>query len=244
MSTALRPSYFIRFFLVILSAYAIVVYTPVFSFTKFSVITNPLFGLILFIFLSGFLINQVMDRNKTLQISISLELSRTRRIVHLSESIHANGLWKKALKKKVIAYVQSIGMSDLIDYKISDAVFRSMTHEIYQFVPKTPKDQVVFEEMLFLTRELASQRQTLIHDISSPISPYIWIVFSSIGLINIFLLLLVRDASALSTWFIFFVITMILLICDLLLELSVLTKSKRLDYQKLYVENSKRIAKE
>ena len=223
--------------------YGIISLVPVFSLGKIPSVANPLHGLILFVFLSGFLINQTMSRNKTLHVSITLELSRTRRIMHLIENIEANARWKKEVKKSLVAYLQSIGAHDFATYHTSDASFRDLTHEIYAFVPKTKKDEMLYEELLFITREIAFQRQELTHGLSSPISPYTWIIFFLVGVIDIVLILLIRDESLLAMWYVFFITVIIFLIADLLIELNVLTKSKRRAYQKMYVENSERVAK-
>ena len=244
MKAFLRFSFLLRLLAIGFVGFLLLTFVPILVFVKIPSVANPLYGLILFIFLSGFLINQTMGRNKTLQVSIDLELSRTRRIMYVIENMHVTESWKKDVKKRLIAYMQSVASHDFSAYKKSDEAFREMTHHIYACAPKTRKDEVLFSELLLITREIALQRQELIHDLHSPITPYVWIVDFLLGMICLVLLFLVRDASFLSTWYVFFITSMILLILDLLVELSVLTKSKRNAFQNLYAENSRRIKKE
>ncbi len=244
MKTFFRFSYFVRLFVIFFLAFGIVRFVPVFFFEKIPNVANPLYGLIVFVFLSGFLINQAMDRNSALHVNVALELSRTRRIIHLIENMNANGVWKKEIKKLIVTYLQRISMHDFSQYHESNAQFRLLSHKIYSYVPKTKKDEALFGELLIITREIAFQRQELISNLSSPVSSYTWVVFSLVGVIDIVLLLLIRDLSLLGTSFTFFVSTIILLIADLLIELSILTKAKRVYFQNLYGENSQRINKE
>lgn len=244
MQTSFHSSYFIRLLLISLLAFAVLKFVPVFYFDKIPAMANPLSGLILFVFLSGFLINQAMGRNKDLRVSISLELSRTRRIIHLIENMSVAPNWKKEVKKSVTAYLQSIASHDFYSYKKTDDDFRLMTHKIYSCAPKTSKDELLFSELLFITREISFERQEISHSLISPITSYIWIVFFLVGIIEIILLLLVRDASILSMWYVFFVTVLVLLILDLLVELSIIKKSEKKKFQRMYAENCERIKKE
>ncbi|MEK7451872.1 MAG: hypothetical protein AAB664_00885, partial [Patescibacteria group bacterium] len=96
-----------RLLIIFLIGYGLLNLVPIFSFEKIPTIANPLYGLILFIFLSGFLINEAMRRNKTLYVSVALELSRTRRMAHIVENMNAHASWKKTVREAVILYLQS-----------------------------------------------------------------------------------------------------------------------------------------
>lgn len=244
MKTSLRFSYFLRLSGITLIGIFITKMVPLFSAQKIPAMANPLYGLILFVFLSGFLVNQVMSRNKALRVSISLELSRTRRIMHLIENMGVGAAWKRDVKKCVIAYLKSIASHNFSLYQKSDEAFRLMTHKIYACAPKTRRDELLFSELLLITRELAFERQEISHSLTSPITSYVWIVFFLVGMIDIILLLLVRDASLLATWYVFFGTILILLILDLLVELSILKKTEKKEIQLMYAENCERIKQE
>ncbi|MCX6715110.1 MAG: hypothetical protein NTX72_04825 [Candidatus Uhrbacteria bacterium] len=244
MNRFFRCSYVLRLLMIGFLGFVLVTWVPVFSFEKVPSTVNPLYGVVLFIFLSGFLITQTMSRNATLQNSIELELSRTRRIMHLIENMHVQASWKKEVKKRILAYLQFVGSNNFTSYKKSDDLFREMTHVIYACAPKTRKDEILFSELLCVTREIALQRQELARDLHSPITSYVWIVYFLVGVINILLVFLVRDTSMLSSVYVFLVSVMIFLIADLLVELNVLTKSKRNEFQNLYAENAQRVKKE
>lgn len=244
MHNSFRFSHVLRLFIIFLIAFFLVAFVPVFPIGKISVIVNPISGLLLFIFLSGFLINQSMTRNQALQLSILFELSHTRRIMHVVEQMGVNQKWKNTAKKSMIAYLHGIASQDFLQYRKSDTLFRLMTHQVYLFVPRSDKDKLLFGELLTLTREWAFQRQELVHDIDSPISAYTWSVFLLVGVIDLFLLFFVRDATFISTTYLFLLIVSLFLIVDLLIELSGLTQQQRNNFQKLYVENSERIKKE
>lgn len=244
MNRFFRFPYVLRLLVIGVLGFALVTWVPIFSFGKIPSTANPLYGVVLFTFLSGFLITQTLGRNTTLQNSIELELSRTRRIMHLVQNMSVQASWKKEVKKRILVYLQSVGSQDFALYKKSDELFREMTHVIYACAPKTRTDEILFSELLCATREIALQRQELARDLHSPITPYVWIVFLLVGFINILLLLLIRDTSVLSMSYVFLISVMIFLITDLLVELNILTKSERKEFQNLYAENCKRIKKE
>ena len=207
-------------------------------------ISNPLIGMIVFIFLASFLINRTMARNNSLELSISLELSRMRRIAHLVENMSATRSWKKEIIEAILVYLIEVSKEDFLSYKKSHKYFRVVTHEIYEFSPKTDRDKLLFSELLTVTRELAFHRQELINRLASPISPYTWAAFLLVVFINLALLMLVRGPDVISTLYISGASIAIFLVVDILIALNNFTKPEQNFYQKQYEDNAKRIRAE
>lgn len=212
-------------------------YFPTFEFVSSVSLSSSTMVVILFIFLAGFLINQAIQRNHALSLAISIELSSLRRIVHLTENLDGREKWKKDVRSAVVSYLESIGVKDFRDYNETHQVFRGITHEIYAFKPKSIKEELIFTELLEVTRELAYQRQQVATFIHSAISVYTKVSATFVAFIAIVLLLGARSERE-SIFFIAGPVSSILLVLDIFFNLDILTIDDRKLLRKHYKDNA------
>jgi len=227
----------IRLFGILALGTLITLYAPTFEFVSTASLSVSTIVVILFIFLAGFLINQAIQRNRSLSLSISVELSRIRRIVHLTEAIEGREKWKEEMRKVVVSYLEIVGTKDFRDYGEAHHDFRKITHEIYLFKPKTKKDELIFSELLEVTRDLAYQRQQVEASIRSPISVYTKSSVAFVAFIAVILLLGAREERE-TVFFIAGTTTSILLVLDIFFSLDILTREDRRGLSRMYADSA------
>lgn len=230
---------FIRLLLIVGGSILITVYFPTVVFDQAATLTDPTFGLIVFVFIAGFLISQAMGRARDLDRSVSYELSRLRRVVHLTEEIDATAAWKKDIRNTVVAYLRSVAGEKFIYYDDAHETFREITHKLYAYKPKTRRSEILFAEILAVTRDLSLHRQRVAQQIQASVSPHTWTVLVILILINIVLLLGSREPGFTSPLFITGAISGLLLVLDVLYEVDTLTKSDQQQYQMRYAANAR-----
>lgn len=225
----------VRLFVIFVLGVFITLYAPTFEFVSSASLSNSTIVVILFVFLAGFLINQAIQRNTALSEAISIELSRLRRIVHLTENLEGRAAWKKEIRTAIVAYLETVAAKDFRDYEEAHTAFRGITHEIYAFKPKGKREELLFNELLEISRELAYQRQRVSSLIHSPISVYTKVAATFVAVIGIISLLGARTERE-SIFFIAGPVASILLILDIFFNLDILTASdrKRLEHRYKY----------
>lgn len=215
------------------------VYFPPVVFGDKATLTSPSIVMIVFVFLAGFLISQAIQRNRQLDYAISVEISRLRRIIHLTGNLTAVVTWKKTLKKDTIDYLNKVATSPFIEYAKAHTSFRKVTQALYQYNPKTVRDQIVYKELLEVSREAAYHSQRVGQLVQTFGSSYVWWVLGVVMVINIILLLGSRETGFTSQLFIAGSIAGVLLVLDMLYEQDILTKSRARWYQATYAASAK-----
>lgn len=228
-----------RIFGILVFSIYISVYFPPVVFGDKATLTSPSIVMIVFVFLAGFLISQAIQRNRQLDYAMSVEISRLRRIVHLTRNLSAAASWKKTVKKNTIDYLNKVATKDFKKYQEAHAGFRKVTQMLYQYMPKTARDQIIYKELLEVSREAAYHSQRVGQLVQTFGSSYVWWVLGVVVVINIILLLGSREPGFTSQLFIAGAIAGLLLVLDMLYEQDVLTKSRGRWYQATYAASAK-----
>ncbi|MBU0646263.1 hypothetical protein KJ611_02150 [Patescibacteria group bacterium] len=215
------------------------IYFPPVVFGDKATLTNPSIVMIVFVFLAGFLISQAIQRNRQLDYAISVEISRLRRIVHLTRNITAPAAWKNSIKKDTVDYLNKVAISGFRNYHEAHATFRRVTKMLYQYTPKTGRDQIIFKELLEVSRDAAYHSQRVGQLVQTYGSSYVWWVLGVVLVINIILLLGSREPGFTSQLFIAGAIAGLLLVLDMLYEQDMLTKGRSRWYQAMYAASAK-----
>jgi len=214
-------------------------YFPPVVFGDRATLTDPSIITLVFVFLAGFLISQAITRNREMDKAVSVELSRLRRLVHLTRQLSAPVSWKKKFSRSVVEYLDAVATNDLSEYEASHAALRVFTRALYAYQPKIVRDQILFKELLEVSREAAYQRQRVGQLIASFAASYVWYVLILVVAINIIVLLGSREPGFTSQMFIAAGIAGLLLVLDMLYDQDVLTRAKKRWYQARYAGSAK-----
>lgn len=215
------------------------IYFPPVVFGDKATLTDPSIVMVVFVFLAGFLISQAIQRNRQLDYAISVEISRWRRIVHLTRNLSAATSWKKMIKKNAIDYLNQAATKDFKDYQEAHLSFRKVTQMLYKYSPRTARDQIIYKELLEVSREAAYHSQRVGQLVQTFGSSYVWWVLGVVLVINIILLLGSREPGFTSQLFIAGAIAGLLLVLDMLYEQDILTKDRARWYQATYAASAK-----
>lgn len=203
---------FFRILVIIAISFFLSFFTPAFN---FSASTGVIVGtLVLYAFLLGFFVNRALEREQVIYRGVSHELLYLRHIFHLCEYI-SNKKWVGKVFESVVDYQKAVGRSFLM-HATTSGLFRAVSHLIYSFQPKTPKDQTLFSDLLETTRNLAIERQQIQQAITNRLSGYSWLVMLTNASFGILLLLFNRYQPQYSPLGCALLIASILLLLDLL----------------------------
>jgi hypothetical protein len=233
----------IRLIFMIGVAYFLVQYFPLSEVPASQFENSPVSSIVLFVFLAGFLITRAIDRKRKLRFSASMELSRLRRIGHLTEQVPKHKTWVKEVAKYLKAYVRTVGKNDFLAYPDLQKDFRKLSHTIYNFNPKTAKDRILYDEFLDVMKDAAFHRQQVILHMHSNISPYIWLGTAILLVINVWSALLMQEPYFASFVFTFSAVLGLIIVFDILVKLDFLHRFERRDYQVWYKEEAKKMVK-
>lgn len=196
---------------------------------------NLVHMMLVFSLLIGFLINRALERKQTISTSVAVELSRLRRIQHMSEGMK-DASWKKQLQAAMKAYYKKVSENFLArDEALGH--FRALTHPIYQYKPKDRHEELALEDMLQSTREIALERQRGQQALQAGLSWYSWLVMLTYAALIIFLLLGNRADPGFSVLSVGATTAGILIVLDLLYRLNQLSKEEREKIQTMYKKN-------
>ncbi len=227
-----HPIDLLRYIGTLFVAYALTLLMPfsqqINSTTFVSIIT-------VFSFLISFLINRALDRKKVLAAAISVEVSRLRRVHHISEHI-GTATWRGRLDSAINDYRHEIG-KNFLNYNKHGELFRKISHPIYEFKPKNRYDEIIFGELLTTIREIALERQLIAEHIKDKLPVYSWFVVTTIAVFLIFLLLLSNNDSLIVDISISFAVASILFIMDLLRSVNRISHTEQKDFEGKYKNN-------
>lgn len=129
--------------------------------------------LLLLSFVMAFMINRALARKQAIASSVLIELSRLRRLEHLSEAM-SDAAFRKAMRTAIKAFHLKMAKSFGPEEKSSED-FREITHLVYRFRP-TETQKSLYEDMLATTKDLALEREKLANSVQSSLSPYSWLL--------------------------------------------------------------------
>ena len=191
--------------------------------------------LLIFSFLIGFLVNRSMERKRTLVSASDNERTRLRHLLHLAEGMK-DARFEKTLRTAVIAYHKLIAKKFRAHRQSLDA-FRSISHAIYQYKPKTSTQEKLWGEMLTTVREIAIDRGVLEQAINGGLAGYSWLVISTYSFMILILLLLNRPGPSIIPFGTWAAMSGMFLVLDLLYRLDRLSKKETDHLQGQYEEN-------
>ncbi len=246
MNEKLRLRHIVGIFLAVIAA-AILATVPsyVSAFDAFNVdkIDSATAGAF-FVFVLAFLMNNAIVKNRQLRENMNIELSRLRRIHHLSSRMGKSATDKRFGKKvddALFAYFSLLGTQGMRAYYASRAPFREITRAIYDYNPKTTKSELIFSELMHVTREVAVTRQLISSQLQRGISSYGWVVLLSIEAIVVLSNLIAQDgtlagfAISLATLSTIFIVTL------LIWEVDYISNVEMKEYGARYGKNAKGI---
>jgi len=234
----------LKFLGIIIFTFLLTAFLP--SFSEGSAISqlSPLPIATIFAIVVAFYINDALSRIKGIDHSIAAELSRTRRVFHISKGFVGNKtveLWAKELREKDLAYMQSFSVHDLSEYDDTNKEFRELTYHIYQIDPKilkTPKEIELYRDLLETTREWALLRQNIQELKRQSISVYSWVILLSISAILIFSVLLLRSEEVFATKLVSgLTVIGVIFLLDLLGEINFISKYEKASIARRYLFN-------
>ncbi|MBI2099495.1 hypothetical protein HYT45_03755 [Candidatus Uhrbacteria bacterium] len=221
----------LRYLLIIAASMAAALLFPVLEETE----SNPDPALWILAILIAFLIDRAMERKRALMASVEIELSRMRRLSHLVHGLGASQ-WREKLESSISFYHKKVA-ADFFDYKNALTDFRKITHLIYKFEPQNGREEILWEELLQTTRDLALERQNIKEHLARRLSWYSWLIVATIAFFVAILLLLGRSDILASRLTAGLGIGSLLLALDLLALVNKTSKIELLELQKMYEDN-------
>lgn len=201
----------------------------------------------IFAIIIAFQINDAIGRTKKIETNVAVELSRCRRVYHLSKGFLSKPLlpWSKRIRQLTLGYLEMFKKYDFGSYHEANEAFRALSYHIYQLKPeylKTQKETALYEELLTTLREWAMVRQNLSELKKQKISIYNWVVLGTISIVLITALLMIRAETIFTTKISASLsVVAVLLALDMLWELNNLSKRKRRKIARRYAHNISRL---
>ena len=198
------------------------------------------------VFILVFLMNNAVIRNQELRRNTNLELSRIRRIHHLTEKMSGakKTKWAKDVHTEINNYLDFFKQYSFAEYERGRGPFRGITHAVYSFKPKTRREEIIFAEFLSTTRELAATRQNIASLLRQRISAYRWVVLLTIEVLVIFSLMLAQGSSLDAFLANTALIATILIVTSLIWEMDDYSPSELAQFADLYVKNKESLKRE
>ncbi|KKQ96512.1 MAG: hypothetical protein UT22_C0029G0006 [Parcubacteria group bacterium GW2011_GWC2_39_11] len=176
-----------------------------------------------------------MERRQKLSENVSIELSFLRRIKHLSENI-SDQAWQEKMIDALKEYQKKLS-EDFLDRGRVLGSSRRFTHLIYKFEPSNRYEEVIMQDLLSVTRELAQKRQYIEEYLNYRFLPTSWLTLITVGVFIIILLILNREPSVTNQLGTFFGVAVILLCLDFIRQRNGFNKNDVQEYQERYKKN-------
>lgn len=228
------PKYFLdimRVAAIIIAAFSVASFLPPFHLIAGDTIVPQL---LLLSFVMAFMINRALSRKQALAGSVMIELSRLRRLEHLSESM-SDAKFHRDLKTAIGRYQQLMSKSFGRKDDTADE-FRDITHLVYRFRPGAGQD-VIYADLLGTTRDLALERQRLASSMQAPLSPYSWLLVLVNATFVILFLLANRRPDVASHYGAAATISGVLIALDLLFQTDRLSPREIKRYREMFRKN-------
>lgn len=137
-------------------------------------------------FVLAVLLGNAAARRMELHGAVYRELNKLRRIYHLSKNLAASSSrfrsWFTDLHGFLLNYLGTFSRQDLRRYKESNAAFRQLSYHIYT-IPDivSPKEHILFDDLLQTTATVAESRQKIKELLVSRLSPYVWLTVGTMA---------------------------------------------------------------
>lgn len=225
---------FLRFTTIMMASFLLAIFFP-FVNNQTDSSGNIIHPMLIFSLLITFLINRALERKKTISLSVSTELTRLRRIHHITEGIKDNA-WKEKIFMAINNY-QEVMSNNFFDFQNTLRPFRIITHLIYNYNPKNNHENLLLNDLFESTRELALERQKREVNTKSGLVWYSWLVMTTYALMLILLLLSNRQSPNFSVVSVGSTIAGILIVMDYLYRLNRFSKYDTDLLQQEYKQN-------
>ena len=194
-----------------------------------------------FVFVLAFLMNNAIVKNRQLRQNMNIELSRLRRIHHLSMRMGKAAKDKRYAQKidqALNEYFSLLGTQGMRAYYASRAPFREITRTIYDYTPTTKKAELLYGELMHVTREVAVTRQLISSQLQRGISSYGWVVLLSIEAIVVLANLIAQDGTLASYAISMATLSTIFIVTLLIWEVDYISKVEMKEYGARYGKNA------
>jgi len=223
----------LRYLLYILVTLAFVVIAPVDLAAKLNFAFTAI--IFLFAFTIGFLIDRTMERKRVLRENLNIELSRLRRIHHIGEYL-GTAKWRASLDDALTRYQLSVSQ-DITNYPEANNAYREVSHKVYGYKAKNRQEEILLEDLLDTTRELALGRQKIQRGLDGWIEPYHWMIISINSYLLIFVLIFAKEGEIFARLSIGASVLAVLLSLDLLRHSNKFTTADMARFQQKYQVN-------
>lgn len=197
------------------------------------------------VFVLVFEINNAVTKHNLLKENLNLELSRIRRIHHLAENVSSRMTkWQQSVDEALDAYMLFFKKHTFNDYHLASARFRDVTHQVYAFKPKSRREELIYQELLTTTRELAATRQNIAALIRQRISTYQWIVVLITLALVVVSALLTQNTGLTAYLLNASLLSAVFIVTFLIWEVDDYNENELRQFADLYVENKKSVDKE
>jgi hypothetical protein len=136
--------------------------------------------------LIAFLIDKALIRKNDLRENINIELARLRHIHHISEQLGPKVA--KEIDRHLNTYQRTLG-EHILGYHQANLEFRSLSHAIYSYTPKTKKETLLYTDLLQTLQDLTLGRQHIQYSLANHLNVYYWFLITLVlfgMLLNIF----------------------------------------------------------
>jgi len=192
--------------------------------------------MVLFSLILTFLLDDAIKKDQELRQSVNIELSRLRRVYHLAE-IMGDRAWSKKVSHAIKEYLSYFGRNSFSFYDGAQEPFRQLTHSVYAFSPKSRKEEIVFEELLHTTRDLATMRQKVSSFMQNKISLFGWAVLLSVEAFVVISIMITKGVSEFSNTVSTAVLASIFIVTLLIREVDTYYSDELESLANRYVQN-------
>lgn len=198
--------------------------------------TTSIFNtMLIFSFLIAFFVNRALERRRTVWRSIEVELSRLRRLYNIGTQI-SDAEWKARAVAALRKYHGQVA-ENLMRYDAALVGYREVSKAIYDFCPANRRDEMLWQDMLSTTRDIALERRPLERALVNRITAFSWLVILSVAGSVVILQLMNRGKPDLTELSVGLGLACVLAALDLLRRLDRFSAAEIRRFQDLYLDN-------
>lgn len=197
---------------------------------------------ILYAIIAGFLMSIAIQRKRTLDNDISLELNKIRRIyhlgLHLTREQPALEPWFKELKEHLEAYASLFREVTFQVYERGNDLFRNVTYTIYDLPSKrAPYNRELYLSLLEAAASATEAREDIRSKKDQTIGHFQWLVISIVTLTFAWLITSATPQSTDARMVTAIIVFNLFLVLDLLYEYDRFNDKKLLYIASMYANN-------
>ena len=144
--------------------------------------------------------------------------------------------WREKMESSLKRYQQTIAKDFSVHSQLI-SVFRDLTHVIYDFKPNDRREEILYQEMLATSKEIALERPRIEQSLKGKLSFHSWLVLGSIAGSEIVLLLLNRGQTGFTPFSIAVTIIGVLITVDLLRQTDRVAPNEFREIEGRYLKN-------